>query len=274
MLLGNFYVQLHTLFEHLRDFVRKAQNIWCLSASLSCKPLFVQVVAVPDLFLTAVKLTHDKTGAQYLHAARDDSNNLFRLVHTSVLMSYSVSDQADEFLFISLVSSSERLPWTAQGSRTSWSTRCCAGPRSIPAETPSSRCSTGHSPHSWTLSQVQRHQRSHCCWLNVNFIIIKIVQWWTKASFRVLQFNFIWKYKKLFSDVHLLQRLLLFFWHVFRQPVTTPCIRSQRKMGRTSRIFSQSIWMQFSSHIYESRISGEILEFYQGFFFFLFYILH
>ncbi|XP_026168972.1 presequence protease, mitochondrial isoform X1 [Mastacembelus armatus] len=36
-----------------------------------------EVAAVPDLFLTAVKLTHDKTGAQYLHAARDDSNNLF-----------------------------------------------------------------------------------------------------------------------------------------------------------------------------------------------------
>ncbi|XP_056913748.1 presequence protease, mitochondrial isoform X2 [Takifugu flavidus] len=36
-----------------------------------------EVVAVPDLFLTAVKLRHDKTGAQYLHAARDDSNNLF-----------------------------------------------------------------------------------------------------------------------------------------------------------------------------------------------------
>lgn len=36
-----------------------------------------EVVAVPDLFLTAVKLTHDDTGAQYLHAARDDSNNLF-----------------------------------------------------------------------------------------------------------------------------------------------------------------------------------------------------
>lgn len=36
-----------------------------------------EVVAVPDLFLTAVKLTHDNTGAQYLHAARDDSNNLF-----------------------------------------------------------------------------------------------------------------------------------------------------------------------------------------------------
>ncbi|XP_032387817.1 presequence protease, mitochondrial [Etheostoma spectabile] len=36
-----------------------------------------EVVVVPDLFLTAVKLTHDTTGAQYLHAARDDSNNLF-----------------------------------------------------------------------------------------------------------------------------------------------------------------------------------------------------
>lgn len=36
-----------------------------------------EVVKVPDLFLTAVKLSHDKTGAQYLHAARDDSNNLF-----------------------------------------------------------------------------------------------------------------------------------------------------------------------------------------------------
>ncbi|XP_070700808.1 presequence protease, mitochondrial [Pempheris klunzingeri] len=36
-----------------------------------------EVAAVPDLFLTAVKLTHDKTGAQYVHAARDDSNNLF-----------------------------------------------------------------------------------------------------------------------------------------------------------------------------------------------------
>uniref|UniRef100_A0A665XG66 Presequence protease, mitochondrial n=1 Tax=Echeneis naucrates TaxID=173247 RepID=A0A665XG66_ECHNA len=36
-----------------------------------------EVAAVPDLFLTAVKLTHDKTGAQYLHAARDDANNLF-----------------------------------------------------------------------------------------------------------------------------------------------------------------------------------------------------
>ncbi|KAF4076638.1 hypothetical protein AMELA_G00217390 [Ameiurus melas] len=37
-----------------------------------------EVTQVPDLSLTAVKLCHDVTGAQYLHTARDDSNNLFR----------------------------------------------------------------------------------------------------------------------------------------------------------------------------------------------------
>ncbi|KAL8205112.1 UNVERIFIED_CONTAM: Presequence protease, mitochondrial, partial [Gekko kuhli] len=35
------------------------------------------VTTVPELFLTAVKLNHDKTGAKYLHVAREDSNNLF-----------------------------------------------------------------------------------------------------------------------------------------------------------------------------------------------------
>ncbi|KAF5890185.1 presequence protease, mitochondrial, partial [Clarias magur] len=36
-----------------------------------------KVTPVPDLSLTAVKLIHDVTGAQYFHTARDDSNNLF-----------------------------------------------------------------------------------------------------------------------------------------------------------------------------------------------------
>lgn len=53
-----------------------------ITAAYSVRP---QVVAVPDLCLTAVKLSHDKTGAQYLHAARDDSNNLFRLWITAPL---------------------------------------------------------------------------------------------------------------------------------------------------------------------------------------------
>ncbi|XP_044770958.1 presequence protease, mitochondrial isoform X6 [Neomonachus schauinslandi] len=36
-----------------------------------------QVTAIPELSLTAVKLSHDSTGAEYLHLAREDTNNLF-----------------------------------------------------------------------------------------------------------------------------------------------------------------------------------------------------
>ncbi|KAM9091334.1 presequence protease, mitochondrial isoform 4-T4 [Megaptera novaeangliae] len=36
-----------------------------------------QVTSVPELTLTAVKLSHDGTGAQHLHLAREDRNNLF-----------------------------------------------------------------------------------------------------------------------------------------------------------------------------------------------------
>uniref|UniRef100_A0A8C5V7E1 Presequence protease, mitochondrial n=1 Tax=Microcebus murinus TaxID=30608 RepID=A0A8C5V7E1_MICMU len=36
-----------------------------------------RVTSVPELFLTAVKLSHDNTGARYLHLAREDTNNLF-----------------------------------------------------------------------------------------------------------------------------------------------------------------------------------------------------
>ncbi|XP_057400410.1 presequence protease, mitochondrial isoform X3 [Balaenoptera acutorostrata] len=36
-----------------------------------------QVTSVPELTLTAVKLSHDSTGAQHLHLAREDRNNLF-----------------------------------------------------------------------------------------------------------------------------------------------------------------------------------------------------
>ncbi|XP_070570362.1 presequence protease, mitochondrial-like isoform X2 [Ptychodera flava] len=36
-----------------------------------------KVEKVSELHLSAIKLTHDATGAQYLHVARDDSNNVF-----------------------------------------------------------------------------------------------------------------------------------------------------------------------------------------------------
>ena len=34
---------------------------------------------VPELQLTALQLQHDKTGAEYLHVARDDKNNVFSI---------------------------------------------------------------------------------------------------------------------------------------------------------------------------------------------------
>lgn len=39
-----------------------------------------QVTSVPEVFLTAMKLSHDDRGARYLHLAREDTNNLFRYV--------------------------------------------------------------------------------------------------------------------------------------------------------------------------------------------------
>ncbi|KAF2280939.1 uncharacterized protein EI97DRAFT_14650 [Westerdykella ornata] len=38
-----------------------------------------RVKQVPELELTALHLVHDKTGAEYLHIARDDSNNVFSI---------------------------------------------------------------------------------------------------------------------------------------------------------------------------------------------------
>ena len=38
-----------------------------------------RVKQVPELELTALELQHDRTGAQYLHIARDDANNVFSI---------------------------------------------------------------------------------------------------------------------------------------------------------------------------------------------------
>lgn len=39
----------------------------------------VRAKHVPELELTALQLQHDKTGADYLHIARDDTNNVFSI---------------------------------------------------------------------------------------------------------------------------------------------------------------------------------------------------
>uniref|UniRef100_A0A8C6UT94 Presequence protease, mitochondrial n=1 Tax=Neogobius melanostomus TaxID=47308 RepID=A0A8C6UT94_9GOBI len=66
-----------------------------------------EVVAVPDLFLAAVKLTHDETGAQYLHAARDDSNNLFSVQFRTTPMD---STGVPHILEHTVLCGSERFP--------------------------------------------------------------------------------------------------------------------------------------------------------------------
>jgi Zn-dependent M16 (insulinase) family peptidase len=38
-----------------------------------------RVKEVPELELTALQLEHNQTGAQYLHIARDDANNVFSI---------------------------------------------------------------------------------------------------------------------------------------------------------------------------------------------------
>ncbi|GFS14839.1 presequence protease, mitochondrial [Elysia marginata] len=45
-----------------------------------------RVEEVPDFFITAVMLTHDKTGAEHLHAARDDENNTFSVTFRTTPM--------------------------------------------------------------------------------------------------------------------------------------------------------------------------------------------
>lgn len=39
-----------------------------------------QVQDIPELCLTAIRLSHDVTNADYVHLARDDGNNVFAYV--------------------------------------------------------------------------------------------------------------------------------------------------------------------------------------------------
>lgn len=130
-----------------------------------------QVTPVPELSLTAVKLSHDGTGAQYLHLAREDGNNLFRCVcilgsRSGCSAGASAAPAAvqqewrggasplwllrvrrgpgwprgSDRAAMSPVCSSAPPPPTAAAPPTSWSTQSCAALRGTPAETLSSRC--------------------------------------------------------------------------------------------------------------------------------------
>ena len=51
--------------------------IYCkLCPILIC--MFLKNEDIPDFHMVAVKLKHERTGAEHLHIARDDQNNVFR----------------------------------------------------------------------------------------------------------------------------------------------------------------------------------------------------
>ncbi|OAL22373.1 hypothetical protein AYO20_11198 [Fonsecaea nubica] len=52
---------------------------FCDAAGRICPEEVREIKHVPELHLTALRLEHDKTGAEYLHVARDDKNNVFAI---------------------------------------------------------------------------------------------------------------------------------------------------------------------------------------------------
>ncbi|TKC33751.1 hypothetical protein EI555_021081 [Monodon monoceros] len=66
-----------------------------------------QVTSVPELSLTAVKLSHDSTGAQHLHLAREDRNNLFSVQFRTTPMD---SSGAPHVLEHTVLCGSQRYP--------------------------------------------------------------------------------------------------------------------------------------------------------------------
>ncbi|XP_022112056.1 presequence protease, mitochondrial-like isoform X2 [Acanthaster planci] len=66
----------------------KSHRLYCAASALETAEAYQpgqkmhgftvrKVIPVPELYLTAVTLMHDVTGAKYLHVAREDSNNVF-----------------------------------------------------------------------------------------------------------------------------------------------------------------------------------------------------
>ena len=49
------------------------------------------MVDIPELFLSAISLEHERTGAQHIHLARDDKNNTFRSVKYCLCFVFSTT---------------------------------------------------------------------------------------------------------------------------------------------------------------------------------------
>src|SRR5206468_163940 len=82
-----------TMFRHVFNYSNGSHGLRSLRryatvADLSSYPpagdrlhgfILNKIKHVPELHLTALQLQHDKTGAEYLHIARDDQNNVFAI---------------------------------------------------------------------------------------------------------------------------------------------------------------------------------------------------
>ena len=56
-------------------------------------PFSLEVEVIPDFHMVAVKLEHERTGAEHLHLARDDQNNVFRYCQFCCLIFAIVKQQ-------------------------------------------------------------------------------------------------------------------------------------------------------------------------------------
>lgn len=58
-----------TTFTDLSQFPKAGEKLYGFTVK--------RAKTVPELELAAIQLTHDKTGADYIHVAREDKNNVF-----------------------------------------------------------------------------------------------------------------------------------------------------------------------------------------------------
>ena len=70
---------LATLTDLAQEFDRQERNSYFQPGYKYHGFTLVRVKDIPELQLTALHLQHDKTGAEYLHVARDDKNNVFSI---------------------------------------------------------------------------------------------------------------------------------------------------------------------------------------------------
>ena len=73
------YVALVTTQSLTKECQKKLPSVHLEKGQILHGFIINQVTPVNEMYLTAIRLTHVRTGAQYLHLSRDDSNNVFSI---------------------------------------------------------------------------------------------------------------------------------------------------------------------------------------------------